>query len=402
MINAKIISFFLYLSFICIQPCTTFSQGFKKIENSFFIKGVSKVKVGKVALEYFDGKEAHFDTTRIRNGKFVFKGVLNEAGQAILSILNDQISETATTNNGRMKFYFVLEPIPLTVMLDTSNGLPDIRGTQVQEDYYRLSLKKYDIVKESNLLYDQFLDLISKQRAGDSSESLDRRITEISDTLKAYNVRNKGKLNRLETDFIDAHPASMVSAWMIFDNQNILPIDTVSFWYDKLTQDIKNSALGKGLGMRIKAKKGSEVGRQAPDFRGEDIEGNIVRLSDFAGNYVLLDFWASWCVPCREVTPQVIEFYKLYQPKLKLISISLDSREDAWKKAIKEDGMEGLVHLRENGNVRQKETDITFLYNIQPIPAFVLIDKKGKIIYRGKSTESVDEIKSLLQNIFKE
>lgn len=368
---------------------------------TFSLSGLSQKKHGMIALEYFDGNQACFDTVEIKDGKFFFKGPLNEVSQAVLTILD---STTSVKNNKVKrveKFYFILQPLHLTVKLDTTNVLPVVGGSPDQEDLQKLAIRKLEIVKESSLLYDQMLELIYKQQAGDTSESLDTEISNKSAALAASQERSMEKVLNLDKGFIKAHPASILSAFLIEEYRPFMPIDSVEILYNQLHKDIKNSVLGKQLQSRINAGMNSLLNKIAPDFTREDSEGKIVRLSDFTGHYVLLDFWASWCVPCRKITPEVIEIYHLYQSKLKVIYISLDSSKDEWKKAIKEDNIGGWVNLWENGKARQKENDLRFIYNIQPIPAFVLIDDKGRIIYRGQSTTAATEIKKILETNLK-
>jgi thiol-disulfide isomerase/thioredoxin len=240
------------------------------------------------------------------------------------------------------------------------------------------------------------MELIDQQRSGDTSKNFDSAISKKSAALAASQERSMEKVLKLDIGFIDTHPGSILSAFLLDQHQPFMSIDSVENIFNKLNKDIKNSILGEQLQSRIKLRKDSQVNRQAPDFTAEDTAGRMVRLSDFTGHYVLLDFWASWCVPCRQITPEIQEIYQLFQPKLKVIYISLDTNKDAWKKAIQEDNIGGKVNLWENRTGRQKETDVTYIYNVQPIPAFVLIDDKGKIIYRGESTSAAAEVKKIL------
>ncbi len=135
-----------------------------------------------------------------------------------------------------------------------------------------------------------------------------------------------------------------------------------------------------------KAQAATAEGAVAPDFTLKNTDGEDVSLSDFRGSYVLVDFWASWCAPCRQENPNVVKAYKAYNSKgFEVLSVSVDRDTEAWKKAIKEDGLTWTqVHADEASGVAKD-------YGIQSIPSTFLLDKEGKIIaknLRGEALES--------------
>lgn len=124
----------------------------------------------------------------------------------------------------------------------------------------------------------------------------------------------------------------------------------------------------------------------APDFTKEDMNGHIITLNDFKGKYVLLDFWASWCVPCREENPNLKRAYSMYYNKgFNILGISLDlpSSKDAWLKAIKTDALPWMQLALDGEVVKQ--------YNIQQIPSSYLIDPNGKIIAKDLQGEELEK-----------
>ncbi len=342
-----IVIFFACLLCFSLFPYYSFTQELNTNGKTFSLSGLSQKKHGIIALAYFDGNQARFDTADLKDGKFFFKGPLNEVSQAELSMLDSRASTKSSRDKRIEKYYFILQPMDLTMQLDSTNSLPVVSGSPDQEDLHKLNIKKIEILKGRNLLYDQMMELIYKQAAGDTSKSLDAAISRKSEALAASQERSMEKVLKLDIGFIDTHPGSILSAFLIEEYRPFISIDSVETIYNKLNKDIQNSILGKQLQSRIKAVKNSQVNQQAPDFTAEDREGKIVRLSDFTGHYVLLDFWASWCVPCRKITPEIQEIYQLFQPKLKVIYISLDTNKDAWEKAIKEDSIGGKVNLWE-------------------------------------------------------
>lgn len=140
---------------------------------------------------------------------------------------------------------------------------------------------------------------------------------------------------------------------------------------------------------KINRLKSIAIGQQAPDFELNNMDGKAVKLSSLNGKYVLLDFWASWCGPCRKENPTVVKAYNNYKAKgFTVLGVSLDSSEPAWRKAVKEDGMPWVQVLND------KKVGAERLYEVKGIPANFLIDPKGKIIatnLRGPALEQALE-----------
>ncbi|MDR2283511.1 MAG: redoxin domain-containing protein [Sphingobacterium sp.] len=141
--------------------------------------------------------------------------------------------------------------------------------------------------------------------------------------------------------------------------------------------------------------KKAYINTQAKDFTQNDVAGKPVRLSDYRGKYVLVDFWASWCAPCREENPNLVAAYAKYKDKgLEILGVSLDKNKEAWLKAIKDDNLSWT----QVSDLKGWQNEVSQLYEVNSVPDNVLIDPTGKIIARKLRDQFLEEF---LSEIFK-
>lgn len=219
-------------------------------------------------------------------------------------------------------------------------------------------------------------------------------MTQNSEELQRINrensrIREQVRQNRL--DFIRNNPQSYgVPTYLrlFADNMNL---DTLKFLFDRLAPGVKRSRSGSDIAEKIVARTRTQIGRPAPYFQAPDTTGVLVQLSEYAGKHVLIDFWASWCVPCRAEHPHLVEAHKQFGDQgFEILGVSLDDRRDRWVRAIKEDRLtwKNVSKLQGFGD------PIATLYGVQPIPDNFLVDPDGIIIARRlRGVELLDVLK---------
>lgn len=189
--------------------------------------------------------------------------------------------------------------------------------------------------------------------------------------------------------WIRDHPASPISAWAIHEDFRQADLEEVEVLLDGLTDAAKKNRLAKDVAIRIEAGKATAIGQQAPAFTQSDPDGKPVSLADFLGQYVLLDFWASWCVPCREENPYVVSVYERFKEKnFTVLGVSLDNpgKKQDWLAAIEKDGLP-WTHV---SDLQGWNNTVVEQYNVSGIPANFLIDPQGKIVAKNLRGENLE------------
>ncbi|OMQ13063.1 TlpA disulfide reductase family protein [[Flexibacter] sp. ATCC 35103] len=316
---------------LCLSAATTQAQ-----EANVQLKGTVTDTVAKyVYLQKFHNKMfTTIDSVKVTDGKFSFKTKVKLPELYGISV--------NTANN---PLYIFLEKTPINVKLSPVK-------------YYSTS------VVEGSASQDLF-DLYRKTQNVDISK------------------------------FITEHPSSIVSAYVLYRNWSYrLTPEQITQNIALLDKSQQNTTYVKELQELLKVLNGLQVGKKAPDFVSKDPEGRSVRLSENLKGYTLVDFWASWCAPCRKENPNIVAAYKEFHDKgFNVFGVSLDKKKENWIKGIQDDHLDWL----QVSELIYWNSEIAKLYGVRAIPANYLVDSKGIIVARNLRGEELQTtLKTLL------
>lgn len=337
-----------------------------------------------VLLEYKNGSDYVDDSVVLKNGKFKFSGTVDRPVKATLMVrplnIEEPISYEMRKSFDKRDFYLGKKKI---VLKGTNLENAEIKAGKTQDEYLLLRSQVKPLEDES---WSIFTKIQMAMKDGDEASR-----KELLPKLHAINE----KMKKAERDFLSSHPDSYVTFDIVIDKAIIIEPEIFEPYFDLLSPRFKNTAIGQEMKERLEIAKRTSIGQPAIDFTQETVNGQSVTLSSFRGKYVLLDFWASWCGPCRAENPNVLKVYEAYKDKnFDVLAVSLDEERDSWIKAIKDDGMPWT----QVSDLKGFNNAAAVLYGIKAIPQNFLINPEGEIVatnLRG------DKLKKTLEELIK-
>ncbi|MFC4633232.1 redoxin domain-containing protein [Dokdonia ponticola] len=224
---------------------------------------------------------------------------------------------------------------------------------------------------------------------GSESEKLSASLYKKIDTLP------RSERQKLEMEFVKNNPSSIVSASMLSIYATTWGKEKTTELYEQFSKENKESEFGQEIARYIELNKQPKIGEQFVDFESENQIGQLKKLSDLKGKAVLLEFWASWCGPCRQENPNLVKTYKEFNPKgFEIFAVSLDQNKEDWLKAIQKDSLD-WEHV---SDLKGSRNEASLIYGVNGIPDNYLIAENGKIIGRNLRGEQLNEkLKEILE-----
>lgn len=365
----------IILVLCCLLPVAVMAQ------RKFTIKGRFKTldSTAKAYLYYTAAGQKISDSANISGGKFVFSGMLDEISQATISIQHQAAPADPAVAPDLLGVF--LEPGKTLRLRATADSVKyaRVRGSRVNRDNEKFKLLT-KAVNEKNMA-------LMKEYYGKSPEQ--RNDEAYMQTVISRDAEIREEMAVLSRQFYTARPDSYI-ALLVFGSVMNLDRDpgAAEAEFDKFSAAVKATAAGKGIAQKINEGKVNGIGQLAMDFTQNDVNDKPVKLSDFRGKYVLLDFWASWCGPCRAENPNVVKAYHTYKDKnFTVLGVSLDQpgKKADWLKAIEQDGLAWT----QVSDLKGWENAASKMYGIRGIPANYLIDPSGKIIAKNVRGEEL-------------
>lgn len=336
----------------------------------------------KAYLEYFKNGNVFLDSCYIRDGKFSFSGDVEgpvQSAQLIIDPKGDGYL-LQTKLFGFHAILFFLEKGKIRIVSPDGPDNAVLSGTPTNDEYNRFNKTKTvaELDRNINLYWDKWAATAGEASDTAVSRQAGRRFSEYFHQKHA-----------IERGYLKTHPDSYISVLFLeISLPGIFDADTVGPLFDRLSARVRHSPEAVEIAGKLEASRSVAVGSMAPDFTENDTAGKAVKLSSFRGKYVLLDFWASWCGPCRAEMPNVIRVFNRYKDKnFTILSVSLDSEKDKWLEAIHHDGM---IWTHVSALQFWKEP-VAKKYNVAAVPQNVLIDPDGKIVGRNLMGEELDK-----------
>lgn len=311
------------------------------------------------------------DSATVNNGNFKFTGSLSEPCQAIVRVKRINTPEVKY-HPDQLGLFIENAAIQISAKDSVKNAV--ISGSVSEKESRQLDAITRPLTDKIIYLNNRYG---KKNQQGVYLSSADER-KKAGDTIQGL----VASIKNAKLKFVEGHLNSFMGLYTynlyILDNK-FVPSE-VSPLFDRFSDKLKLSDLGKKTVEKLEIGKRRQTGAKATDFTQNDLNDKPFTLSSLRGKYVLVDFWASWCVPCRAENPNVVKAYAQMKDKnFEIVGVSLDQGKAAWAEAVKKDGLP-WIHV---SDLKGWKNEVAVMYGINSVPQNLLIDPNGQIIAKN-------------------
>jgi len=341
------------------------AQGQQTGQPGFRIEGQIS-GIGEKSLIVLTNANKPSDTlarSMVKGGVFILSGRINEPGLLVLNFISAQKKTSVFIGN---------ESVTLKGDIDNLSAM-QVQGSPTEKDFQAFE-------KTFNPYFTQINQL--SQFANSPGGALKK--DSIANAYQSAVMSIQLKVD----SFISLRKNSYISPFLlVVVNQLSDDVFLLERRFQGLSPEVQQSMYGKYLEEQINNGKVGAIGSEAEEFTQSDTSGKPVSLSSFKGKYVLIDFWASWCKPCRMENPNVVAAYERFKAKnFTVLGISLDRSREAWVKAIQDDGLA----WSQVSDLKFWNNAVAQQYRVQQIPQNILIDPNGKIVGKNLRGPELD------------
>ena len=342
-------------------------------DNEFLISGTANgVENGKkvfIEVQTETGSLAK-DTAVVTDGKFELKGITDGIDIGFVRIENEEINLPLILEEGKIEINIVKDSLHKSTLGGTPNN---DKFQKFNTESRAISEKVAKFEKDNGP---------EMQKAQMSNDTVT-----INKLLKEYK-KFQNEMNDYSKKFIKENPDAYLSVLLLenFLMRQYLTPEEIKSYFEGLDKDVKETKSGKKIKTALDSMTAIVIGKPAPNFSAPSPEGKTISLKESLGKVTIIDFWASWCGPCRAENPNVVALYNEFHPQgLNIIGVSLDKDAAKWKEAIAKDGLI-WPHV---SNLKFWEDPIAKQYNVQSIPATFILDEKGNIVAKDLRGEEL-------------
>lgn len=341
-------------------------------------KGISNGKMVILKKKNDYGIVVNVDSAKVKDGKFELKGKVKEPSMFALFIKDLQ-----------QPIPFILETGEIEVKVDKDSiWKSEIGGTYNNEEFQKFNIKMNSVQKKLVEYQNKnFQKLMTAQQKKDNLA--------IEKLKNGYNNIQK-ELEDFMAKYPEENPKAFISLLLLESQFNSPKFNLDSFkkTYNKLDSSLKSTKVAKGIEEKLKAidnnnkikPEAALIGKMAPDFSAKTPKGEVVSLKQSLGKITIIDFWASWCGPCRKENPNVVTLYnELHSKGLNIIGVSLDEDSSKWSDAIAKD----KITWTQVSNLQGWKDPIAIAYKVEQIPTTFILDQSGIIIAKDLRGEEL-------------